>query len=214
MLLNKNIYSETFYSETFLGDIVLLLCNYLTWLSLIGCMNILSGLKKLVSASNLYLLFVLVLRHVCVAGVLGSTIDIFLSLKYKAFLCMYPHVYSCHWQTSFPVSQVRLPQVKTESYLLVCAASRELQMWECFCSFELSWVLLCEKLISGLLCGFSIIVWCSQCVCIIQSIKLSILLYTTLLTATLSLTPFRSTVFATGVHSVTISKLNFLMFTL
>ncbi|XP_060752212.1 myotonin-protein kinase isoform X3 [Tachysurus vachellii] len=52
---------------------------------------------------------------------------------------------ACHYPLVRPLlrhlllfHRVRLPQVKTESYLLVCAASRELQMWECFCSFELS----------------------------------------------------------------------------
>ncbi|XP_027005724.2 myotonin-protein kinase isoform X2 [Tachysurus fulvidraco] len=52
---------------------------------------------------------------------------------------------ACHYPLVRPLlrhlllfHRVRLPQVKTESYLLLCAASREHQMWECFCSFELS----------------------------------------------------------------------------
>ncbi|MCI4388330.1 hypothetical protein PGIGA_G00084450 [Pangasianodon gigas] len=52
---------------------------------------------------------------------------------------------ACHYPLVRPLlrhlllfHRVRWPQVKTESYLLVCAKSRELQMWECYRSSELS----------------------------------------------------------------------------
>ncbi|KAG7322298.1 hypothetical protein KOW79_013644 [Hemibagrus wyckioides] len=52
---------------------------------------------------------------------------------------------ACHYPLVRPLlrhlllfHRVRWPQVKSESYLLVCAASSELQMWERYCSFELS----------------------------------------------------------------------------